>query len=516
MMATVAARVALTALACAFGASQAAAGQPAAGNAPSHEPPEVAARLPAPAVRYDTPGFAPGRTGFTSHDEMTTFVQALRSRTALLEVKTIGESQQGRTIPMLAFGAHADERPTVMIVAMQRGDAPAAGEAALVLAQRLAGGPLVDLLRAIDVLIVPRANPDGAQRDERATADGTDLDADHLLLRTPEARALADVMARHRPDVVIDLGEFDPGGDWLARFGGWVGFDAMVQAASLPNVPQALERAALQWFEKPMRSALDAEGLTSQSLQAPLAGGGAGAGGVSGGSVHADTAQNVAALRTGIALRLDSRGAGLGRAHLARRVHAHVSAVDAALRSAARHADALRRLTEEQRRAVSASACTGELVVRAAPAASKRALVLLDPDSGVDRSVPVQWLSPRAASPLLTRSRPCGYLLPAAEQSHAEQLRLLGVSVRRLEAAATVAVESFRKSGTGFATVPARIEAPAGSFFVSMSQPLANVAAAALEPDSPGSLTASGLAPDPDGPRVMRVVEPATLKAADW
>ena len=38
---------------------------------------EVRARYPDPPVRYDTPGFRPGRTDFTSHEEMLAYVVQL-------------------------------------------------------------------------------------------------------------------------------------------------------------------------------------------------------------------------------------------------------------------------------------------------------------------------------------------------------------------------------------------------------------------------------------------------------
>ena len=40
----------------------------------------VRLRYPDPPVRFDTPGFAPGRTDFTSHREMMQFISALQPR----------------------------------------------------------------------------------------------------------------------------------------------------------------------------------------------------------------------------------------------------------------------------------------------------------------------------------------------------------------------------------------------------------------------------------------------------
>src|SRR6218665_593147 len=84
-------------------------------------------------------------------------------------------------------------RPTVVLIDTQHGDEPAGREALLVVSSELAQGLLEPLLDRINVVVVPRANPDGAQAGTRVTANGLDMHRDHLLLDTPEARAPAPV-----------------------------------------------------------------------------------------------------------------------------------------------------------------------------------------------------------------------------------------------------------------------------------------------------------------------------------
>ena len=59
------------------------------------------------------------------------------------------------------------------------------------MAQELVQGLLEPLTERLNIIIVPRANPDGAEAGSQATANGADMDRDHLVLSTPEARALA-------------------------------------------------------------------------------------------------------------------------------------------------------------------------------------------------------------------------------------------------------------------------------------------------------------------------------------
>jgi hypothetical protein len=63
----------------------------------------VKQRYPDPAVAFSTPGFAPGKTDFTSHDEMMAFLHQLHGQADNMSLRILGYSQEGRAIPMLVF-----------------------------------------------------------------------------------------------------------------------------------------------------------------------------------------------------------------------------------------------------------------------------------------------------------------------------------------------------------------------------------------------------------------------------
>ena len=56
----------------------------------------------------------------------------------------------------------SEQRITVVLLGQQHGDEPAGAEALLMLAQEAVEGRLSDRVRDVDLLIVPRMNPDGA------------------------------------------------------------------------------------------------------------------------------------------------------------------------------------------------------------------------------------------------------------------------------------------------------------------------------------------------------------------
>ncbi|MEZ5420933.1 MAG: M14 family metallocarboxypeptidase [Vicinamibacterales bacterium] len=457
------------------------------------------------------------------------FVEAVARRApALVAVESAGMSQQGRGLPLVmlaAPGGPSAARPTVLILAQQHGNEPAGGEAALAIVDRLAGAEAA-LLERVNVYVMPRANPDGAERFVRATASGADVNRDHLLLQTPEARAVASVTRRIRPDVVLDLHEFTAGDRWVKKYGVVQSYDALLQPATVGNLEPSVAREAARAFLAPVRRALAADGLraftyhtTSPDPDDKV---------VSAGGVQPDTGRNVNGLRQAVSLLIETRGVGIGRAHLARRVHTHVTAALTVIRQAASRGPRLLAVTRGADAAVTAAACTGPLTVAAEHTPGRMAMTFLDAASGVERQLVVPWRSADALRVLRTRPRPCGYLLSATETDAVERLRALGVRVDAVTREATWEVERYRVLGQ---SAGARLDArgaidggapiarwsvrrnrgadvvAAGAWFVDLAQPLGTLAAAALEPDSQNSFAASALV-DLVGGGLRRVVSP--------
>jgi len=88
-----------------------------------------------------------------------------------LSLEQAGTSNEGRPIWLARLG-NAD-KPAVMIITQQHGNEPHGTEAAVNLIQRLASGGALSrqVLNNIQVLIMPRVNPDGAERFDRGNMD---------------------------------------------------------------------------------------------------------------------------------------------------------------------------------------------------------------------------------------------------------------------------------------------------------------------------------------------------------
>jgi hypothetical protein len=217
-------------------------------------------------------------------------------------------------------------------------------------------------------------------------------------------------------------------------------------------------------------------------------------------------------LRNAVSLLVETRGGGLGRTDLKRRVQAQVVATTSVLASAANHAADLVKLRQFVDREIASLACKGEVVLDAALTPGEYPYSLIDRDSGEIRRLTVAWESALQLRTLKSRPRPCGYWLAAAESDAVQRLRLLGIEVQQLAEIAEVRGETYRETGRETITAPASVAAyagattrlrvqttpalldlAAGGYYVSLEQPLANLAVAVLEPEAPSSFAANGV-----------------------
>ena len=185
------------------------------------------------AIAQESPRTRPERTGFeetSRYTDVIAFLDSLRLVDPGLDVRTFGYSEEGRSLPLVVFGAapgasdeviRADSRLRILVLANIHGGEVAGKEAALVLARELVEGQRDDWLNSVIVLIAPIYNADGNERiglrnrpgqygplagmGQRSNARGLDLNRDNMKLDAAEGRALARVLQDFDPDVLVDL-----------------------------------------------------------------------------------------------------------------------------------------------------------------------------------------------------------------------------------------------------------------------------------------------------------------------
>jgi hypothetical protein len=478
----------------------------------------VAARFPEPNRSYTTPGLSPGRLTWTTQNELAAWLREQarqRQQTApgQAAVLTIGRSQTGQALEALVLtsGAGTDaaslkatKRPTVLLLAQQHGDASASAEALLVIARELSQGALRPLLSGINVLILPRANPDGAAKAARLTENGFDMAQDHLLLETPEAQALAKLTRDYQPELVLEAQEYPTAGPLADALGGLPTADAWVSYATTANLPEFLTKAAEEWFRQPLLSALNAEGLSSEWPQRSVKTMAKADKTIAWGDLQADSSVNVNGLKNRISLTVASRGADLERNYLQRRVHTQVTAIASVLRSTAERSSELAQLIPYLDLEVTDQACQKDRVLQAQATPTSQTLPVLDPSTGSVKTLAFETQSARLLRSVRSRVSPCGYWLDATATQAVERLRMHGVKVMQVRDATAFlgdlyqARESSKSAPNVSSTVSVDllrgvVDAPAGSYYVPLDQALGNLVFAALEPDTTNSYFSQAL-----------------------
>lgn len=165
----------------------------------------------------------------TRHEDVIRIMKALDERSDRATYATIGQTGEGREIPMLvladkpladAAAARGTERPIVLLMGNIHAGEVEGKEALLMLARDMVLAEHAGILEKVVVLVIPNYNPDGNERIDaknrahqagpeggvgvRENAAGLDLNRDYVKMDAPETRALIRVLNEWDPAVVVD------------------------------------------------------------------------------------------------------------------------------------------------------------------------------------------------------------------------------------------------------------------------------------------------------------------------
>ncbi|WP_174612926.1 M14 family metallopeptidase [Virgibacillus ihumii] len=484
-------------------------------------PEQVEWLYPSPDIEFKTPGFKEGKKNFTTQREMMSFLRELDSSSDLMKMKTAGKSLEGRALPVLILSTSHDnkaefkDKTTVMLEGQVHGDEPTGGESVLVMAQKLAKGKLgQNVLDKINVVLVPRINPDGSRYFQRQTANRLDANRDHIKMELPEIRTLHKIFNHYQPEVVISAhgylalpSKFPNAADKFPGIGdkGALPYHDILLAPDLNlNIPESVRNKAVNWFIKPTHKKLKKNGfysypyyLMKKSAEKPT---------VTGGSLAAGIDTNAYGLQPAFTILVESRGYGLGRETFKRRVAASVNAHTNLIKMTAKRATAIESIIENAKAKITREGKKiGEkdkivLDFKRQELPGQQHLKVVDIAEGAVEEIPVDFYSSINAVPTEEIVRPTAYIMPPAYHKVAKKLKLQGVDVKRLDESKTLTVGRYKVTdkkvdekyyqGHLLTHVETNIKQkkyqfPEGSYVFSSAQPTANLIALALEPESP-------------------------------
>jgi hypothetical protein len=159
-------------------------------------------------------------TRYSQHEEVSRFLSRLDQLSKELEIQIIGQTREVKDYPskdlylciITEEGADCPhklnlEKPSFLIVASQHGNEQSAKEAVLWLIRDLAVGEMKSLLKKVNFLVIPQANPYGNRYDQRRNEQDLDLNRDHVKLESPEVMAIHRVFRFWMPEVTLDIHE---------------------------------------------------------------------------------------------------------------------------------------------------------------------------------------------------------------------------------------------------------------------------------------------------------------------
>ena len=125
----------------------------------------------------------------------------VRESGGFLRIDNAGKSAEGRSVHLVSCGGGARR---ILLWSQMHGDEPTATLALLDMLSFLVARAgqdtwIREMLSDVTLMAIPMLNPDGAERFQRRTAGGIDMNRDALALVTPEAALLKNMQRRLKP-----------------------------------------------------------------------------------------------------------------------------------------------------------------------------------------------------------------------------------------------------------------------------------------------------------------------------
>ncbi len=232
--------------------------------APAWAPALLAIALAAAPAALKTPGEDCGYTRYTQNVDIGRFLSQADALAKELTVQVVGRTKDVDEFPAAEIflavlteeGAARPQdldrkKPTLLLTASQHGNEQSAKEAALRLIRDLALGDMKPLLKRLNVLVMPQANPYGNAFDVRRNETGLDMNRDHIKLEAAGVEAIHRVFRAWMPEVTVDAHEKGDGY-----------YKVNVGCVSNANISQVLQDYSRRTLLADVEAALRRQGVT--------------------------------------------------------------------------------------------------------------------------------------------------------------------------------------------------------------------------------------------------------------
>ncbi|KAK1711913.1 carboxypeptidase [Colletotrichum acutatum] len=462
-------------------------------------------------------GFSDGTQGPTDDDLLDSFVQDLADKNDWLTYnKANFTSEEGRPFPYLHLSStklsrrvsNSTGKVRVWVQGAVHGNEPAGDQSLLALLGALDANQTwaASLLEKLDIVILPRYNPDGVGYFQRTLATNYDPNRDHVKLARKQTRDIKTLFGEFAPHVAIDMHEYSA----TARYGSYYhAADGLFSAAKNLNIHPDIRTLSEEVFAKNIGSDMEARGLrwepyvtgstsTNPAFKPTFAEAGS----------DAKIGRNAMGLTQCVTFLIEMRGIFLADQEFQRRTVAGLTMASSILQTAANNAEKVYTTIESSIADFASS--TSEIIVTDFSPLVQRTFKMVNINNGSVTDVPINFRSTTPVTANITRARPEAYLIPVAWTDLAERLRVSGLEVETLSEPYVGTVEAYDITSAVFETeyyegvvraavtteaLTREVDLPAGSFLVSTRQKNAALAFVALEPENIDSYASFNIVP---------------------
>ncbi|KAJ4250219.1 hypothetical protein NW762_012034 [Fusarium torreyae] len=488
--------------------------------------PEVEGDLYAPGFIHTddvAPGFANGTSAPNSQQSLEQFLWTLASRNDWMTYHNpLFKSEEGRSIPYVVLStsksllqstpmsSNSTKKVRVWLQGGVHGNEPAGEEALLALLGKMDAEPewTVSILGKLDIMVLPRYNPDGSAYFQRLLATSFDPNRDHTKMASQQTIDVKALNLKFNAHVHLDCHEYAAQRELVSGNKTFVPMqDDQFSAFKNPNVHADIRSLAESLFVPKVASALRKKNLTTNGYV--VASQTEDGNGIRLQDFVTDTRGEVTVfLGQGLAFLSETRGIGIGDQHFKRRTTAGLTAAVNVIQIATDNAELVYDTVEAAR----ADFITNdqEIIVREQPRWTNATWPFIDTKTGEVTDVPVLFGNNTPPTYNLTRARPSAYIFSRAWSSAALRLRAAGLIVNELAVDFEGQVEAYNiteailapEKYEGIALTSVNTELftktmrfPAGAYWVSTRQQHAAQAFVRLEPEHPDGFVTFNILP---------------------
>jgi len=453
---------------------------------------------------FTTPYFTTSgksKSEFTTDAELVSYLKGLDASCDYMHYYVMGKSPSyGAEMPMVLFtrtdvsgmtmaqaaeAVRANGKPTVMYQAQIHGNEPSATEGALVLCGALVRDEIKDssgnsVLDKINVVVVPRINPDGSKDFQRVNVyNSINMNRDYMAIKAKETQYVIDVYNKFLPEVVVDAHEMGPENIIESQ----VYEDVQVWFGAGANNSSSFINANIKLAESVFAAAKEQSLRPFYYLDTMNFGKG-----------NNSVGPFYYGLRGSLAYCVETMGINIGYGNYYRRVFAHYIAGEEFLQYTANNASTVKStVNTERNRIINAgatySSSSNKLVLQHSSSSYSNGYTRPTVNLGTGNLSNTTTTYPatiyKTAS--VTRARPVAYLVKSSASGFSKvvaNLKKHDIEYYELGTSASFSVKNYSGSGSSATLSSASsVSFPTGSIIVPMNQMNGNIIGMLFEPD---------------------------------